>query len=87
MKILKFYANWCSPCKALTKMLNSLNLDSSIQLESIDIEEKYDLADKYQVKSLPTLVFIKDGQELNRLVGNVTKDQVIDAMQVFSIVS
>jgi len=59
MKILKFYADWCRPCKVYAPILESFAEKNNIELQSIDIETNQELAKEYSIRSLPTTVFIK----------------------------
>lgn len=85
MKILKFYASWCAPCKALTKTIEDLGLDKAddIEYQSVNIEEDYDLADKYHITTIPTLIFVKDGEEVIRLIGNIKRSKLEEALEDF----
>lgn len=68
LKLLQFKASWCGPCKAQSKEFSNNRLD--INLEPIDIEEKEELCDKYNIKSIPTMVLINNKEtELNRWIG------------------
>lgn len=66
-KVLKLTANWCGPCKTLTRTLE--NIKSSLEIEEIDVDDNPELAKEYKIKNLPTLILIKDGKEVQRLVG------------------
>lgn len=70
MKILKFSAPWCGACKQLEKELSTLN---GVEVQSIDVddEESESLIEKYDVKSLPTLIYLKENKEVYRSVGLV----------------
>ena len=59
MKILKFSAHWCQPCKALSNTLQSVNLDG-FELQEVDIEENQELAAKYGIRNVPTMVMVDD---------------------------
>lgn len=75
MKILKFYGEWCSPCKMLSNILKSNDL--GIPVEEIDIDENPELTQKYGVRGVPTMVLLNDdGVEVRRLIGLPTKDQL-----------
>lgn len=65
MVILKFGASWCMPCKALSKTLDKLKIDNpEIQIREIDVDDNPELAKKYKVKSLPTMIFTKEDKEI-----------------------
>lgn len=67
--ILDFYAEWCQPCKALAKTLESLE---GIEIQKINIEENTELVEEFKIKSVPTLIFLNEnGEEKHRMVGNV----------------
>lgn len=68
-KILKFSATWCGPCGALAKTLTSL--DVGVPIENIDVDEQTELAVQYHVRSVPTLVYIRNGVEVGRRVGGM----------------
>ena len=69
--IVDFYATWCPPCKVLAK--NLIQFDkvkpSNVVIYKVDIDQYMNLAKKYNVRSLPTLVYIKDGEVTAREVG------------------
>ena len=71
LKVVDFFATWCGPCKMLTPILEELSeeMQDSVEFIKIDIDESMELAMEYQVTTVPTLVFIKDGQEVARKIG------------------
>jgi thioredoxin 1 len=67
MGVLKFSAGWCQPCKMLAKTLESMDYED---ISNVDIDERPDLAQKYRVRGVPTLIKVdKEGVETSRLVG------------------
>ncbi len=67
-KILKFSASWCQPCKMLSKRIEGEDLGAPVQ--EVDIDENTDLATKYAIRGVPTLVLVDDqDQEVGRLSG------------------
>ena len=67
MKILKFYAEWCGPCKMLTKTLEGYN---EVEIQEIDIDQDQETAIKYMIRGVPTLVLVDDsGNEIRRKAG------------------
>lgn len=84
LKVVDFYADWCSPCKMLAPVLEELSLEMSdaVEFVKINIDENLELAQEYGITTIPTLVFIKDGKELNRKIGfmfkNSLKDEILN---------
>ena len=70
LKVLKFGATWCGPCKTLDKVIESVKSDFDV-FESVDVDDNSDLVNEYNIKSVPTMVFIVDGDEKERVVGAV----------------
>ena len=67
-KILRFTASWCEPCKALSKTID--RIDTEVPIQVIDIDDEPELAQHFNIRSVPTLVKIdQDKKEVERLVG------------------
>lgn len=76
-KILYFSASWCQPCKMLSPTMNSVA--DQVNFTKINVDEDTNTSVKYGIRNVPTLVLVdQSGKELNRLVGNVSKQQIID---------
>ena len=72
IKILKFESDSCPQCKALSITLERISKENKIDIKNIDIEEdnNQDLIRKYNIRSIPTIIFLNENKEYNRLVGN-----------------
>lgn len=80
--LVDFYADWCGPCKMLSPIIESVaNENEDIKVVKINVDNAQDLAIKYQVMSIPTIVVIKNGQEVNRTVGVVSKSQILEMVK------
>ena len=80
MKTMKYFsASWCGPCKAFKPVINEIRCEG-YYVEFIDIDMLTDLAQKYNVRSVPTVVIEEDGEEVSRFVGAIPKQQVIDKL-------
>ena len=78
IKILDFYAEWCGPCKAMSPILDQIEdeLDDDI-IEKYDVEENEEIVEDYSIRSVPTLVFIKDDEIVSKHVGSLSKEKLL----------
>lgn len=68
--IKKYFGDWCNPCKSIAPMIRGLVQEyPSISLVEIDIDEERDISEKNNIRSVPTIVFEKNGIEVGRLSG------------------
>jgi thioredoxin 1 len=81
--IKDFYADWCGPCKTQDPILEDLEEDygDSVTFEKIDVDENEDVANEYQVRSIPTVVIEDDDGVVERFVGVTQRDQLEDALE------
>lgn len=77
MKYLKFTGSWCSPCKQLAPIMEQVK-QHGIKVEEIDVDDQSDLAEKYNIRSIPTVILDDNGREINRLVGVKNADEYIE---------
>lgn len=73
--LVDFYADWCGPCHVMTPILEQLAEDRADQLKvvKLDIDENPDVAARYGVQSIPTLIFFSAGEEKKRVIGTRPK--------------
>ena len=76
MKVLRFTASWCQPCKMLAKTLE--DVETQIPIEVIDIDENQQLAVDYGIRGVPTLVMIDGDIEVKRVSGMLMKNQLTE---------
>ena len=80
--LIDFYADWCGPCKAYSPIVESVAAENEdIKVVKIDVDNAQDIAYKYQVMSIPTTVVIKDGKEVNRAVGMMSKSDLVEMVK------
>ena len=77
--ILHFTAAWCGPCKTLSRTFDSNKKEfKKIKRIKVDLDEYQDLCEKYNVRSVPTLVLFKNGKEAKRLIGSRSLEELIE---------
>ncbi len=75
--VADFYADWCGPCKALRPILEELSGErEDVKFVSVNIDDEDELADEYDVSSIPCVVVFKNGQEAARSIGIKPKDAI-----------
>ncbi len=79
--LLDFWASWCGPCRMIAPFIDEIaNERSDIKVAKINIDEEPELAVKYQVMSIPSLLVIKDGKVVNQAVGAMPKDKILSLL-------
>ena len=79
---MDFYADWCGPCKMLSPVVEEVAQENSnIKVVKINVDESQEIAVKYQVMSIPTLVVIKNGNEVTRSVGVISKSEILNMVK------
>ena len=73
IEVLKFSATWCGPCKVLANTLKD-----AAEVKNIDVEKDQETARKYNIRSVPTLVFLRDGKEVHRVSGSMPLEKYND---------
>ena len=80
--IVDFWAAWCGPCKMLSPVVDQLAEElEGVKVGKINIDEQMELAEKYNVSSIPCVVAFKNGEEVNRSVGLVPKQKLVDLLK------
>ncbi len=80
--VVDFWAEWCGPCKALTPVLDEIQneVGNKAQIVKVNIDEASQLATKYGIRGIPTLIFFKNGEVKNTLVGNFPKAEIMTSL-------
>lgn len=77
-----FHADWCGPCKTQDPILDDLEADwPAVEFEKIDVDEAQDVANEYQVRSLPTLIVENDDGIVERFIGVTQADDIEAALE------
>ena len=77
--LVDFWAVWCGPCQMMAPILHELETEmSDVQIGKVNVDEQMDLARQFRVVSIPTLIIFKNGQEVQRMVGVTSKEELTD---------
>ena len=84
LKVLKFSASWCGPCKQLAPIFDQVKSEvSGVLFQDVDVDADSALAIKYNVRGVPTIIIEKNGQEVKRLVGMQQKPVLTSTINSF----
>ncbi len=76
--LLDFYAHWCGPCRMVSPIVDEIAQENDdIKVGKINVDEENELANKFGISSIPTLIVIKDGKIVNQAVGARGKDDIL----------
>ena len=83
--LVDFWAEWCGPCKAIAPVLDEIAVENEgkLTIAKLNVDENPDIALRFQVMSIPTLILFKDGQDVKRLVGAKGKRQLLAELEEF----
>ena len=74
--VVDFWATWCGPCKMLAPVIAELAEEGNVKVGKVNVDEEGELAIKFNVMSIPTVMLFKNGQIVKTTVGYMTKDQL-----------
>lgn len=81
--LVDFWAEWCGPCKQMSPIVEELSEEmDGINVGKINVEEHQDVATEYGVRSIPTFLIIRDGDEAARTMGAMNKDEFRDWIEL-----
>ena len=81
--LVDFFADWCGPCKTLAPILEDAKADlgENVKIVKIDVDKNQPLAEKYQVRGVPTMILFKGGKQLWRQSGVVQKSDLVQLIK------
>ena len=80
--IIDFYADWCGPCKMMSPIIEDIaeELGDKVKVGKINTDENMNLAEQYQIMSIPTILIFKDGNIIKSFTGVTSKSEIISAI-------
>jgi thioredoxin 1 len=83
--LVDFFATWCGPCKMLAPILDQVGAESDGKFEvvKVDVDESYDLAKRFGIMSVPTMIIFKNGEEKEKIIGLRQKSQILETIKKY----
>lgn len=83
--VVDFWASWCGPCKMIAPIVDELadEMKGKVHFGKVNVDSEGELAGRYEVMSIPTLIFFKDGEIVDRVVGVQEKEELQGAIEQF----
>ena len=79
--LVDFYADWCGPCKMMSPVIDEIAEEkNNIKVCKLNVDDAQDIAVKYNVMSIPTIIILKNGQGIKRFIGVTSKDNILNAL-------
>lgn len=77
--IVDFYADWCGPCQMMSPIIDEIAKENpQVKVGKVNCDEESDIALKYEIMSIPTILIFKDGKLTKRFVGLTSKEKIIE---------
>lgn len=83
--VVDFFANWCGPCRMMAPILEDVakELGEKVNVYKVDVDESENLARKYGIMSIPSIFIFKNGEVIDKTVGLMMKDVMVDRIKKF----
>ena len=82
--LVDFFATWCGPCKMIAPVISQIAAEhkEKVKVGKVNVDEQNDLAMKYQISSIPTLILFKDGKPIKSLIGLSSKSEIENMINI-----
>jgi thioredoxin 1 len=83
--LVDFWAEWCGPCKMIAPILEEIadEKGDTIKIAKLNVDDAQDIARRFEVMSIPTMILFKDGQEAKRIIGAKPKQALLDDLEEY----
>lgn len=81
--LVDFYATWCGPCKMMAPIIESIasELEGKVKVGKVDTDENLELAQKYGIMSIPTIMIFKGGEVIKTFIGLTDKNEILELLK------
>ncbi len=81
--MIDFWAQWCGPCRSLAPVVEDLakEYEGKAIIAKVDVDDNPDIVEKFSIRNIPTILFIRNGEIVDKAVGGVPKNEIVEKLQ------